>query len=143
MLIGEYAHSLDDKGRITIPVRFREDLGQHFLLTVGLDGCLACYSSAEWSRLTERLKTLPMTNRDARAFVRLLLAGATEVDLDRQGRILIAPRLRLAAGIETEAVLVGLNTRVEIWAASRWQQYQSAAQDGFEAAAENLVDLGL
>lgn len=143
MLIGEYAHALDDKGRLTVPSKFREGLGAHFILTVGLDGCLSCYPFPEWEKFSERLKQLPLTNRDARAFVRLLLAGATEVELDRQGRILVPPRLREAAGIQGDAVLVGLTTRVEVWASDRWQQYQEAARGTFEEAAEKLVDLGL
>ncbi len=143
MLIGEFAHALDEKGRLTMPAKFRDELGPRFVVTMGLDGCLACYAPAEWERLTDRLKQLPMTSRDARAFVRMLLAGATEVEPDRQGRIVLAPRLRQAATIRDNAVVVGLNTRVEIWAADRWEQYQAAAQDTFEATAEKLVDLGL
>ncbi len=143
VLIGEFAHALDDKGRLTIPAKFREELGLRFVVTVGLDGCLACYPAPEWERLAERLKELPMTSRDARAFVRMLMSGATEVELDRQGRILVAPRLRQAAGIVTDAVLVGLNTRVEVWAEDRWRAYQAGAQETFETTAEKLVDLGL
>lgn len=143
VLIGEFAHALDEKGRLTIPAKFREDLGLRFIVTVGLDGCLACYPSPEWERLAERLKDLPMTNRDARAFVRMLMSGATEVELDRQGRIVLAPRLRDAAAITANAVVVGLNTRVEVWAEDRWRQYQAGAQETFEATAEKLVDLGL
>lgn len=143
LLIGEYAHTLDGKGRLTVPARFREDLGDRFIVTLGLDGCLAGYAYAEWSRLTERLKALPMTSRDARAFLRLLLAGATEVEVDRQGRVLIPPRLRAAAEITDEVVLVGLDTRMEIWARARWEAYQAEARAVFEATAEKLVDQGL
>ena len=143
VLIGEFAHALDEKGRLTIPAKFREDLGLRFIVTVGLDGCLACYPTAEWEKLAERLKDLPMTNRDARAFVRMLMSGATEVELDRQGRIIIAPRLRDTSGLTTNAVIVGMNTRVEIWAEERWREYQASAQETFEATAEKLVDLGL
>lgn len=143
MLIGEFAHALDEKGRLTMPAKFRDELGPRFVVTMGLDGCLACYAPAEWERLTERLKQLPMTSRDARAFVRLLLAGATEVEPDRQGRIILATRLREQAGITTNVVVVGLNTRVEIWAEDRWQAYRAEAQEAFEATADKLVDLGL
>jgi MraZ protein len=143
LLIGEFAHALDEKGRLTMPAKFRDELGPRFVVTMGLDGCLACYAPAEWERLTERLKQLPMTSRDARAFVRLLLAGATEVEPDRQGRIILATRLREQAGITTNVVVVGLNTRVEIWAEDRWQAYRAEAQEAFEATADKLVDLGL
>jgi MraZ protein len=143
LLIGEFAHALDEKGRLTMPAKFRDELGPRFVVTMGLDGCLACYAPAEWERLTERLKQLPMTSRDARAFVRLLLAGATEVEPDRQGRIILATRLREQAGITANVVVVGLNTRVEIWAEDRWQAYRAEAQEAFEATADKLVDLGL
>ncbi len=126
-----------------MPAKFRDELGPRFVVTMGLDGCLACYAPAEWERLTERLKQLPMTSRDARAFVRLLLAGATEVEPDRQGRIILATRLREQAGITANVVVVGLNTRVEIWAEDRWQAYRAEAQEAFEATADKLVDLGL
>ena len=126
-----------------MPAKFRDELGPRFVVTMGLDGCLACYAPAEWERLTERLKQLPMTSRDARAFVRLLLAGATEVEPDRQGRIILATRLREQAGITTNVVVVGLNTRVEIWAEDRWQAYRAEAQEAFEVTADKLVDLGL
>ncbi len=143
VLMGEYDHALDDKGRLTVPARFREALGERFVVTVGLDGCLSGYAMAEWERLTERLKDLPMTNRDARAFIRLLLAGATEVELDKQGRILIPPRLRQASGIASEAVLVGVGSRLEIWARDRWEAYQESVKESFEETAEKLVDFSL
>jgi MraZ protein len=126
-----------------VPAKFREALGERFIITVGLDGCLAGYPLTEWEKLSARLRELPMTSRDARAFQRLLLAGASEVDLDRQGRVLIPPRLRQAAEIEDEAVLVGLNVRVEIWSPPRWRAYQEAAAATFEETAEKLTDLGL
>ncbi len=141
--MGQYGHTLDDKGRLTIPARFREALGDRFVVTVGLDGCLAGYAASEWERLTDRLKDLPMTNRDARAFIRLLLAGATEVELDKQGRILIPPRLRQEAGIASDALLVGVGSRLEIWAADRWNAYQESVHDSFEQTAEKLVDFSL
>lgn len=143
MLMGEYDHALDDKGRLTVPARFREALGERFVLTVGLDGCLSGYPLAEWQQLTDRLRDLPMTNRDARAFMRLLLAGAIEVEPDKQGRILIPPRLRQAAEIENEAILVGVGARFEIWAAHHWRRYQQAVQGSFAETAEKLVDFSL
>jgi MraZ protein len=110
---------------------------------VGLDGCLAGYPLAEWERLAARLRELPVTSRDARAFQRLLLAGADEVEVDRQGRIVVPPRLRAAAGLEQDAVWVGLGARAEIWAPDRWAAYQEAARATFEETAEKLVDTGL
>ena len=141
--MGEYDHAMDDKGRLTVPARFRDALGSRFVVTVGLDGCLSGYAPAEWERLTERLKALPMTNRAVRDFIRMLLAGATEVELDKQGRILIPPRLREAAGIAAEAVLVGVGSRMEIWARDRWKTYRESAEKAFEETAEKLVDFSL
>jgi MraZ protein len=134
---------LDEKGRLTVPAKFREHLGERFIVTVGLDGCLSGYPMEEWDKLTARLRELPVTSRDARAFQRLLLAGASEVEPDRQGRVLIPPRLREVAGIEDEAIVVGLNVRMEIWAPPRWRAYQEAAAATFEETAEKLTDLGL
>ncbi|AUW94382.1 division/cell wall cluster transcriptional repressor MraZ [Sulfobacillus sp. hq2] len=142
MLMGEYEHSLDDKGRVTIPSRLRDDLQTHFVITKGLDGCLFLYPMEEWGKMEERLKSLPMTNANARAFARLFLAGAQDVEVDKQFRVVIPPRLREHAGIEKEVVLVGVSTRVELWARERWEGYQAEAQTSYEEIAEKMVDFG-
>lgn len=142
MMMGEYAHALDEKGRVTIPSRLRDDLDSHFVMTKGLDGCLFLYPMEEWQRLEERLKSLPMTNANARAFARLFLAGAQDVELDRQFRVTIPPRLREHAAVQKDVVLVGVSNRVELWADERWQTYQHDAQAGYEDLAEKMVDFG-
>ncbi len=141
-MMGEFSHALDEKGRIVIPARLREDLDNHFVMTKGLDGCLFLYPMEEWRRLEERLKALPMTNASARAFQRLFLAGAQDVEVDRQFRVTIPPRLREYAGVVKEVVLVGVSSRVELWALEKWQAYQTDAQLGYEDIAEKMVDFG-
>lgn len=140
--MGEYAHSLDDKGRLVVPARLREDLGEHFVVTKGLDSCLFLYPAAQWEQIMAKLSALPTTSANARAFARLFLAGAQEMEVDRQGRFTLPPRLREYAGIERDVVLVGLLTRLEIWAADRWEAYQAKEQATFESVAETLEDLG-
>ncbi|MGB9867287.1 MAG: division/cell wall cluster transcriptional repressor MraZ [Bacillota bacterium] len=142
MLIGEYQHTLDEKGRLTIPARFREDLGDRFILTKGLDGCLFGYPLAEWKALEAKLRALPMTKADARAFVRLLLAGANECELDRQGRFVLPNSLREHAAITKEAVITGVSTRIEIWSKQRWEEYKGKAEGQFETVAEGIEGIG-
>lgn len=141
-MMGEYSHALDEKGRITIPARLRDDLDNHFVMTKGLDGCLFLYPMDEWRKMEERLKALPMTNANARAFQRLFLAGAQDVEIDRQFRVTIPPRLREYAGVVKDVVLVGVSSRVELWAQEKWQSYQKDAQQGYEDVAEKMVDFG-
>lgn len=143
MLMGEFSHTLDDKGRIVIPSRFRDDLLQRFVITKGLDGCLFLYPSEEWGHLVEKLHQLPMTNPNARSFMRLFMAGAHEVEVDKQYRVTLPPKLREYAAIEKEAILIGVSGRAELWSAQRWAQYQAGAQDDFETIAEKMVELGL
>ncbi len=142
MLMGEYFHALDDKGRLILPARLRDDLQDHFVMTKGLDGCLFFYAMDEWQKMEERLRSLPMTNANARAFQRLFLAGAQDVEVDRQFRITIPPRLREFAGVQKDVVLVGVSSRVELWALDRWTEYQSTAQAGYEDVAEKMGDFG-
>ncbi len=142
MMMGESSHSLDDKGRIIIPSRLREDLQDRFVMTKGLDGCLFFYPMDEWRTMEERLKALPMTNANARAFARLFLAGAQDVEVDRQYRITVPPRLREYGAVEKDVVLVGVSNRVELWAEERWRAYQDTAQAGYEDVAEKMGDFG-
>lgn len=142
MMMGESSHSLDDKGRIIIPSRLREELRERFIMTKGLDGCLFFYPMDEWATMEERLKALPMTNANARAFARLFLAGAQDIEVDRQYRITIPPRLREYGAVQKEVVLVGVSNRVELWAEERWRAYQETAQAGYEDVAEKMGDFG-
>ena len=115
MFMGEYNHTIDAKGRLIIPSKFREILGDAFVVTKGLDGCLFVYDNEEWKRFEEKLRSLPITNKEARQFVRFFLAGATEAEVDKQGRILIPNVLREFAEITKDVVLVGVGSRIEIW----------------------------
>lgn len=141
MFMGEYNHSIDEKGRLIIPSRFRYELGESFVLTKGLDGCLCIYPNTEWEALLEKLRSLPLTNRNARKITRFLVSGAATCELDRQGRILVPAPLREHAGITKDAVLTGNLERIEIWDKARWEEYSS--YDDVEDIAESLADSGI
>ena len=143
MLIGEYEHSLDTKGRLILPAKIREDLGEKFIVTKGLDGCLFGFSKNEWNNFEEKLKTLPLTNKDARDFVRFFLSGAIECEIDKQGRFLIASNLRKYAELEKEAVIIGVGTRIEIWNKDKWKAYNSEENLSADQIAENMANLGM
>ncbi|MBD7910069.1 MULTISPECIES: division/cell wall cluster transcriptional repressor MraZ [Clostridium] len=142
MLIGEYQHALDVKNRMIVPSKLREDLGNKFVITKGLDGCLYVYPLNEWKKMEEKLKTLPLTNKDARAFVRFFFAGACEVDMDKQGRVLIPQNLKEYAIIEKDIVSIGVLTRVEIWSKEKWMEYNDSNVD-YESIAEKMSELGI
>ncbi len=120
MFIGEYEHSVDTKGRVIMPSKLREDIGDTFILTKGLDGCLFAYSQREWTNFEEKLKTLPLTNKNAREFVRFFLSGAIECEIDKQGRFLIPSNLRNYSKLDKEIVIIGVGTRIEIWNKEEW-----------------------
>ncbi len=141
--MGEYQHGLDAKGRLIIPAKFREELGDGAVITRGLDNCLFLFPREEWAILEGKLKTLPLTKHDARQFVRFLFSGATECEMDKQGRIILPPNLREFASIEKDAVVIGVSSRVEIWSKERWESYVNTAEESFEEIAENIVDLGI
>ena len=143
MFIGEYRHSLDVKGRIIVPAKFRDGLGDKFVLTKGLDGCLFAYSKEEWANFEEKIKTLPLTNKDARAFVRFFFAGAVECEIDKQGRTLIPPMLREHAGLNKELVIIGVSNRVEIWSQEKWDNYSEAEDLEADDLAEKMAMLGI
>ena len=121
MLIGEYEHSLDTKGRLIMPAKLRQDIGEKFIITKGLDGCLFVFSQREWLNFEAKLKTLPLSDRNARNFVRFFLSGATECEIDKQGRFLIPANLREVSKLEKDAVIVGVGTRLEIWNKEIWE----------------------
>ena len=123
MLIGEYEHSLDAKGRLIMPSKLRIDIGESFIITKGLDGCLFVFSQNEWNNFETKLKTLPLSDKNARNFVRFFLSGATECEIDKQGRFLIPNNLRTAAGLEKDAIIIGVGTRLEIWNKEKWKNY--------------------
>lgn len=143
MFIGEYQHTIDPKGRVIMPAKFREGLGEKFVLTKGLDHCLFAYPNEEWGILEKKLRSLPLTNKDARAFIRFFFAGACECELDKQGRILIPANLREYAGLERDVVIIGVSTRVEIWSKDRWDEYNNASSLDHEAIVERMAELGI
>lgn len=143
MLIGEYEHSLDAKGRLIMPAKIREDIGEKFIITKGLDGCLFGFSKNEWNNFEEKLKTLPLTNKNARDFVRFFLSGAIECEIDKQGRFLIASNLREYAELGKEAVITGVGTRIEIWNKDKWKAYNSEENLSADEIAENMANLGM
>lgn len=140
MFMGEYEHNIDDKGRMIIPAKFRDELGSTFVLTRGLDQCIFGYPLEEWKILEGKLKSLPFTKKDARAFTRFFFSGATECQLDRQGRVNIAPTLRKYAQLEKECTIIGVSNRIEIWSKSLWEIYYSESEDSFGEIAESLID---
>ncbi len=143
MLIGEYQHTVDSKGRIIIPSKFRDDLGDEFVITKGLDSCLFIYAQDEWKRVEDKLKTLPLTNRDARAFIRFFFSGASECNLDKQGRILIPSNLREHSKLDKEAVIIGVSTRLEIWSKEQWNAYTDEDNLSYDSIAEKMAELGI
>ena len=143
MLIGEFEHSLDAKGRLIMPAKIREDIGDKFIITKGLDGCLFGFSKKEWDNFEEKIKTLPLTNKNARDFVRFFLSGATECEVDKQGRFLIAGNLREYASLEKDAVITGVGTRIEIWNKDKWKVYNSEENLSADQIAENMASLGM
>ena len=142
MFMGQFQHSLDSKGRLIIPSKFREILDSNFVLTKGLDKCLFVYPKNEWSLLEQKLKALPFTQKDARAFIRFFFAGAVETEIDKQGRILIPPHLREHAQIDRDVVIIGVSNRAEIWSQEQWEAYSDEASLSYEEIAEK-IDLGI
>lgn len=142
MLIGEYQHTVDAKGRMIVPAKFRDDLGFSFIITRGLDGCLFGYPSSQWSTIQEKLTQLPLSKKDSRAFTRFFYSAATEVELDKQGRINIPQTLREYAHLEKNCRVVGVSDRIEIWSEERWQAFANEAEENFEELAESMIDFG-
>lgn len=139
MFMGEYQHTIDTKGRMIIPAKFREGLGEQFILTRGLDQCLFGYPMAEWKVIEEKLKALPLTKKDARAFTRFFFSGAVECELDKQGRINIPSSLLSYAKLEKECTVIGVSNRIELWSKNVWEQYVENQEDSFAEIAENMI----
>ena len=141
MLIGEYEHTIDAKGRLSMPSKLRRDMGEAFIVTKGLDGCLFAFSQDEWKNFETKLKSLPLSDKNARNFVRFFLAGATECEIDKQGRFLIPSNLREAGKLEKEAVIIGVGTRLEIWNKDVWTSKDE--EISADEIAENMTMLGI
>lgn len=140
MFMGEYNHTIDAKGRLIIPAKFRDTLGDKFVVTKGFDGCLFVYNKEEWTSFEQKLRTLPLGNKEARKLVRFFLAGADEVELDKQGRILVAPPLREYAVLEKDVVVIGAGNRVEIW--NKEKYLDEATYEDMDEIAEQLQSIG-
>lgn len=143
MFMGEFQHTIDPKGRLIIPNKFRTSLGERFVAAKGLDNCLFVYPMPEWQEFEQELRGLPLTNADARAFVRFFFSGATECELDKQGRILLPANLRDYAKLEKDVVVLGAIKRVEIWSKENWENYNSKTESNPEEIAEKIAHLGL
>ena len=143
MLLGEYRHSVDSKGRLAVPAKFREKLSPGAIITRGLDNCLFLFGAKEWEALAQKLMALPLSQANSRAFVRLMLAGAMDVEIDAQGRILVPDYLRKYADLKKEAVIAGLYNRVEIWDKDNWEKYKQKTESASEEIAEKLGELGI
>ena len=140
MLIGEYHHNIDEKGRLIIPAKFREEIGNSFVVTKGLDGCLFVYSLVEWEKMVNKLKKLPFTKKDARTFSRFFLASATVCEFDRQGRINLMNSLTLYAGLKKECAIIGVNDRLEIWNLEKFNNLMKENEEELDEISENLFD---
>lgn len=143
MFMGEYTHSMDSKGRLIIPSKLREDLTEKFVITRGLDNCLFLYPFPEWNTLEEKLTSLPMTSKNARNFVRFFFSGASECELDKQGRVSLPSNLRDFADFEHEIVIIGLANRIELWAKEKWDNYMDEVEDSYEDIANAMEELGI
>lgn len=140
MFMGEFHHSIDDKGRLTLPSKFRDELGTSFIITRGLEGCLFVYSLAEWDKITKKLNNLPFTKKDARSFMRFFLSGATAAEFDKQGRINITSPLISYAEIKKNCVIIGVGDRLEIWSSEKWNSFYNDNKDDMSNIAEDLFD---
>lgn len=141
--MGEFQHNIDDKGRVIIPAKFRDELGPSFILTRGLDKSLFVYPKEEWKQIEQKLKSLPFTRSDARKFTRFFFSGAVESELDKQGRIMIPGNLRSYAELVKESVFIGVSNRVEIWSKELWENYYQDSEQSFNEIAEKIVDFDL
>ena len=140
MLMGEYHHNIDEKGRLTIPSKFRFDLGDKFVITRGLENCLFAYSEDDFKKIVERLEQIPFTKKDARQFMRFFLSGATLVEFDKQGRINITSPLISYANLEKECVIIGTGDRLEIWSSDNWNNFMDSTKDSMSDIAEGLFN---
>lgn len=140
MFIGEYHHTIDDKGRIIIPAKFREELGNSFIITRGIENCLFVYSEKNWNEICNKLNSLPFTKKDARVFNRFFMSGATDVELDKQGRVNVTAPLINYANIKKDCVIVGTGDRLEIWSQEAWNDFFNSTKDSMSDIAENLFN---
>lgn len=139
MLLGEFNHSIDEKGRLIIPAKLRDDLGENFVICNGLEGCLFVYSQEEWNKFVTELEALPRMSKDARIYKRYFFGSASEGTFDKQGRVVVPPPLRKTANLEKDVVLVGVQDHVEIWDKARWEEQSIVSEDDLDAIAERIL----
>ncbi|PIS07888.1 cell division/cell wall cluster transcriptional repressor MraZ [Candidatus Berkelbacteria bacterium CG10_big_fil_rev_8_21_14_0_10_43_13] len=142
MFIGEYSHSIDEKGRLSVPVKFRADLATGAVLTRGLDGCLWLYTVEEWQKIADEVSALPITQKKARSFSRFVLSGAMDLNLDKAGRINCPKYLNDYAGIKNKVVITGMHNRLEIWAEEKWSKFRDEMEKNSDEVAEELENIG-
>jgi len=142
MLIGQYTHSIDDKNRISLPAKFRKEIGKKVVITHGLDNCLFLYPLKEWEKIAEKLASLSMGQADTRGFNRFMLAGAMDVDVDSVGRMLIPEHLKGFAKLDKEVVFTGVHNRIELWNAAAWAEYKKKIEGSADSLAEKLGEVG-
>ncbi|HHV61826.1 MAG TPA: division/cell wall cluster transcriptional repressor MraZ [Firmicutes bacterium] len=142
MFIGTFWHTIDAKGRLIMPAKFREELGERFIATKGLDSCLFVFPLSEWENQERQLRSLPLSRSDVRAYSRLFFSGAAECEFDKQGRIMIPAHLREYAKLEKDVVIIGVSTRIEIWNEPTWREYSHKAEESYEEIAEKLLEDG-
>ena len=140
MFLGQYEHSIDEKGRLIVPAKYRDSLGEEFIITFGLDTCLFVYSLSEWKSLSEKIKSFPLGKKDARAFGRILFSRATSCSMDSQGRVSIVKYLKDYAHIQKEIMIIGVMDRIEIWNKDLWQKYSTGVVDSYEEIAERIYE---
>lgn len=143
MLIGEYKHSLDEKRRMALPAKFRKSLGKKIIITRGLDSCLFIFSQVEWRSVVEKFNQLSMGQADSRAFARYFFAGASELEVDQLGRVLVPAELALHAGLTSKVVLIGVNDRCEVWNETSWSTYRAGVEKEADRVAETLGEIGI
>ncbi|MFD1471468.1 division/cell wall cluster transcriptional repressor MraZ [Companilactobacillus mishanensis] len=140
MFMGEFHHTIDSKGRLIIPSKFRQEIGESFVVTRGMDGCLFGYPMDQWNKLEAQLDKLPLTKKDARAFTRFFYSAATEVEFDKQGRINLSAPLVSFSKLEKNCVIVGVSDRIEIWDEENWNKFSQEAEENFEDISEKMTD---
>lgn len=141
MFMGEYHHNLDNKGRLIIPAKFRNQIGKLIVFTRGMEGCIFGYPISEWQKIEAKLAQLPLTKKNARNFMRIFYSGAMEAEFDKQGRVNFSTTLKEYAGLEQECIIIGVSNRIEIWSAERWQKFSEQASEDYDDIAENLDDI--
>jgi MraZ protein len=143
VLIGEYQHSVDAKGRVFMPAKFREELSENFLVTKGIGKCLFVFSNEEWKSFSDKLRQIPMTDTASQSFIRMLFASACECEPDKQGRILLPQRLRDFAQLQKDVIVIGVGSRAEIWSKENWDNYNDSAYQDYEETLARLAQLGI